>query len=60
MTLTQFELQRLGLIDSDGVDSHFMQRATEDDKESLFLESFEEQLGFIRSMNQLDPNLVIK
>ena len=60
MALTQFELQRLGLIGVEGVDAHFGGRAISDNKESIFLESFEEQLGFIESMNQLDPNLLIK
>jgi uncharacterized protein YbaP (TraB family) len=60
MALTQFELQRQGLIGGDGVDAHFGRRATRDNKESLFLESFEQQLSFIESMNQLEPNLVVK
>lgn len=60
MALTQFELKRLGLIGVEGVDAHFGQRAISDSKESVFLESFEEQLGFIQSMNQLEPSLVIK
>ncbi len=60
MALTQFELQRLGLIGGEGVDAHFGARAIRDKKESLFLESFEQQLSFIQSMNQLEPNLLIK
>lgn len=60
MALTQFELQKLGLVGGEGVDAHFGARAIRDKKESLFLESFEQQLGFIQSMNQLEPNLVIK
>lgn len=60
MALTQFELQKLGVVGEDGVDVHFGARAISDNKESLFLESFEEQISFIESMNQLDPNLVIK
>jgi uncharacterized protein YbaP (TraB family) len=59
MALTQFELQRLGLIGGQGVDAHFAVRAMRDKKESLFLESLEQQLGFIQSMNQLEPNLVV-
>ena len=60
MTLTQYELQKLGLIVSEGVDAHFGARAIEDKKESFFLESFEQQLDFFEIMNQLEPNLVIK
>ncbi len=60
MALTQFELQRLNLIGDDGVDIYFSKQAIRDGKKASFLESFEEQLGFIKSMNQLDPNQVIK
>ncbi|MGK0438239.1 MAG: hypothetical protein ACJATK_001189 [Paracoccaceae bacterium] len=60
MALTQFELQKLGFIGDNGVDAHFGARAMIDKKESLFLESFEQQLSFIQSMNQLEPNLLIK
>jgi len=60
MALTQYELQRLGLIGDDGVDIYFSKQAIKDGKEASFLESFEEQLGFIKSMNQLEPNKVIK
>jgi len=60
MALTQFELQKLGVVGGEGVDAHFGARAIRDKKESLFLESFEQQLGFIQSMNQLEPNSVIK
>lgn len=60
MTITQFELGRLDLIGREGVDLHFAKRANKDDKESLYLETVDEQLSFIQSMNQLDPNVVIK
>ncbi len=60
MTLTQFELGRLSLIGGEGVDLHFSKRASKDDKESFYLETIDEQLSFIQSMNQLDPNTVIK
>jgi len=60
LALTQLELQSLGLVGADGVDAHFGKRATEDNKESIFLESLDEQIGFIQSMNGLDANLVVK
>jgi len=60
MTLTQFELERLALVGGDGVDFHFAKRASKDDKESLYLETIDEQVSFIQSMNQLDPNAMIK
>lgn len=60
MSLTQYELGRLDLIDGEGVDLYFAKRASKDDKESIYLETVDEQLSFIQSMNQLDPNIVIK
>ncbi len=60
MAITQFELQRLGLIGGDGVDTHFAKLADKDAKESLFLETVDEQISFIKSMNSLEPNTVVK
>jgi len=60
MTVTQIELQRLGLIGVDGVDLHFTKRAEKDEKPRLSLETVEEQLVFMHSMNDLDPDTVIK
>ncbi len=60
LALTGIELQRLGLMDGSGVDVHFAKRASGDEKDALFLETVEEQIGFIDAMNNLDPNLVIK
>jgi len=59
MTITQIELKRLGLIGVDGVDLHFTKRAERDNKELMSLESIEEQLSFMHSMNGLDPNAVV-
>lgn len=60
LALTGIEMQKLGLIDGGGVDAHFAGRAKGDEKDALFLETVEEQLGFIEAMNSLDPNKVIK
>lgn len=60
LALTGIELQKLGLMDGSGVDAHFAQRANADKKDTLFLETIDEQLGFIDAMNDLDPNKVIK
>jgi len=60
MSITQFELQRLGLVGEEGVDLHFAKRASQDGKVALHLETVDEQLSFIQSMNQLEPNAVIK
>ena len=50
----------MGIVPGSGVDAHFAQRAREDKKDALFLETVEEQLGFIDDMNKLDPDTVIK
>lgn len=60
MTLVLIELQRLGLMDAPGVDSYFAQRAGFEGKQSGYLESIEEQLGFIEDMNKEDPNLIVQ
>lgn len=55
ITLTFQSLQKLG-VTSEGVDSHFSVKATEDGKSFLFLETFDEQLGFIKSMGEGNEN----
>lgn len=60
MTITQYELGRLSLIGGEGVDLYFAKRASRDDKESFYLETVDEQISFIQSMNQLDPNTMVK
>jgi uncharacterized protein YbaP (TraB family) len=60
LTLTTLELQRLGLVDGvAGVDAHFGQRANEDGKDRLDLETIDEQIGFIASLNELEPNALV-
>jgi len=51
ITLTFQSLQKLG-VTSQGVDAHFTDKATRDEKSLLFLETFDEQLGFIESMGE--------
>ena len=51
ITLTFQSLQKLG-VTSQGVDVHFTDKATRDEKSLLFLETFDEQLGFIESMGE--------
>lgn len=59
-TVTALELQRLGLIDETaGVDLHFNQRAEKEGKELMHLETIDEQLSFIASMNEIEPNSLI-
>jgi len=62
LTLTVLELQRLGLGDPNhGVD-HFFQLKTDQDasKDSAFLETVDQQIGFLSQFNNVDPNAVIK
>ena len=60
LTLTTLELQRLGLVDgTPGVDAHFDLRANEDGKDRLDLETIDEQIGFIASLNELEPNSLV-
>jgi len=59
-TVTALELKRLGLIDETaGVDMHFNQRAETDGKDLKHLETVDEQLSFIDSMNKIEPNSLI-
>ena len=60
LALAAIEMQKMGMTDALGVDQHFLQRAINDEKETLFLETVDEQLGFIESMNTLDPNKLVQ
>lgn len=51
IALTFQSLQKLG-VSSEGVDAYFTQKAQNDGKPMLFLETFDEQLGFIESMGK--------
>ena len=55
MMLTLTELQRMGLIGV-GVDLHYYRRGKEDNKQFAFLETLEEQIEFIGSMGEKNPN----
>lgn len=59
MTLLVIELQRLGLMDAPGVDSYFAQRANFEGKDIAYLESIDEQIGFIKDMNNEDGDQTI-
>lgn len=60
LTLAALEMQKMGMMESLGVEKHFSTKAKADEKEMLFLETPEEQLSFIESMNSLDPNALIQ
>jgi uncharacterized protein len=57
LTLTMLEAQRLGL--GQGVDSHFHTRATRGGKPVGFLESLDQQMAFLDSLNREDPDKLI-
>ena len=58
-TLTYVELSRLGL-DGQGVDAHFTDRAREDERAIGALESVDEQIGFVASMGEDDPDRLLR
>lgn len=49
--LTVMELQRMGLANA-GVDEFYSKKASQDNKPQLFLESIDEQLGFLEQMGK--------
>lgn len=55
IALTFQSLQKLG-VTTEGVDTHFTVKAVNDNKSRLFLESFDEQLGFIKEMGEGNEN----
>ncbi|MEM1154525.1 MAG: TraB/GumN family protein [Pseudomonadota bacterium] len=60
LLVTMMEYQRMGLLPGYGVDLHFNNRAMADNKTILGLETPEEQLSFLASMGEVDPNLMVK
>jgi len=58
IVLTALELQVLE-ITAAGVDEHFSSRADHAFKQTGFLESIDEQLGFIEEFSTLDPNKLV-
>jgi len=59
ISLTYQSLQKLG-VTTDGVDVHFTTKAIQDKKKLLYLETFDEQLGFIKSMGKGDENEFVR
>lgn len=55
ISLSFQSLQKLG-VTSEGVDAHFTDKAVRDKKPLFFLETFDEQLGFIESMGKGNEN----
>ncbi len=59
LTLLVLELQKLGISGTSGVEAHLNTRAKENNKSVAWLESIEEQISFLKRMNQLDADLLI-
>lgn len=57
-TLSMLEAKRLEL--ANGVDAHYFNRATNNDKPIVALESVEQQLQFLQAINEIDANVLIK
>jgi uncharacterized protein YbaP (TraB family) len=60
LSLSVMELQQLGMNPRLGVDATFHAMAKADTKPTYALETIEEQLAFINSMNAEDPNKMIR
>lgn len=61
ITLVVIELQRLGLGNPNaGVDVHYTQRTIKANKERDFLETIDEQIGFLEEFKKVDPNELLE
>lgn len=58
MTMTMIELKKLG-VGSQGVDNYFYQKARQDGKPTLALESVQKQIDFLAQMGQGQEDLMI-
>ena len=56
LMLTIVEYQRLGMMPNYGIDIHFSNLATSDNKKVAGLETLDEQLGFLLSLAKVEPN----
>jgi len=54
------EYRALGMVPEYGVDAHFAEQANADDKTILSLETPDQQLEFLSSFADMDPNLAIE
>jgi len=60
LTLSVIEMQRMGMQPELGVDKTYEDKAKKDNKALGALETVEEQLSFIQSMDQADPNKLME
>jgi len=59
VTIAVLEYQRLGMMPEHGVEEHFNRLASSDNKQLGSLESLDEQISFISSMGNIEPNLMV-
>lgn len=60
LALAAIEMQQLGMKEALGVEETFLKQANADKKTAHYLETVDEQLGFIDSMNRLEPNKLVQ
>jgi len=60
LMLTIMEYQRLGMVSEFGVDNYFNNKARAENKPIESLETFDEQIGFLQSLADIDPNTNIE
>ena len=60
LMITMLEYQHLGMQSKYGVEQHYYQQAKLDNKRITWLESFDEQITFLSSMEQVEPNTMLK
>jgi len=60
LVMTMSEYQRLGMKQEFGVDRFYNNRAIADNKKVVGLETADEQLSFISSMQRVDPDITIE
>ncbi|GAA6134620.1 TraB/GumN family protein [Oceaniserpentilla sp. 4NH20-0058] len=58
--LTVMEYQRLGMVSELGVDQHFNVQGKADKKTIGSLETIDEQLGFLQSLADINPDVIIR
>jgi len=58
--LTVMEYQRLGMVSELGVDQHFNDKGKLDKKTFGSLETIDDQLGFLQSLAEINPDVIIR
>jgi len=59
LTVTMMEYEKLGMRPEYGVDQYFHELALSNQKELGNLETLEQQISYIKSMENFDPNLMV-